>query len=207
VPLDAAAHASDLWAAYALDRDGRNWTYLSVGPFVDLAAYTAWVASVATAEDPLYFAVVEPVNGRAVGVLSLMRIDPSNGVIEVGGLNFSPLMQRKPAATEAIYLVMRYAFDLGYRRFEWKCDSLNEPSRRAAARFGFQYEGRFRQAVVYKGRNRDTDWYSILDNEWPMIRRAFEAWLAPSNFTSTGDQRVALAALMAKATGEGRAHG
>jgi RimJ/RimL family protein N-acetyltransferase len=117
-----------------------------------------------------------------------MRIDPLNGVIEVGNINYSPLLQRKPAATEAMYLMMKRAFDLGYRRYEWKCDSCNEPSKAAAARLGFRYEGRFLQAVVYKGRNRDTDWFSITDREWPTVRTAFETWLAPENADGAGQQ-------------------
>jgi RimJ/RimL family protein N-acetyltransferase len=126
-----------------------------------------------------------------------MRIDPANGVIEVGGINYSPLLQRKPAATEAMYLMMRRAFELGYRRYEWKCDSLNAPSRAAAQRLGFSYEGVFRQAWVYKGRNRDTAWFSIIDGEWPALREAFERWLAPANFDANGRQRTGLSSLTA----------
>jgi len=150
----------------------------------------------ATGPDPLFQAIVDAATGKAVGVASFMRIDPANGVIEVGGINYSPLLQRRPAATEAMYLMMRRAFELGYRRYEWKCDSLNAPSRAAAQRLGFSYEGTFRQAWVYKGRNRDTAWYSIIDREWAALRGAFERWLAPGNFDADGRQRVSLSGLI-----------
>ena len=141
------------------------------------------LAQMQTSRDPLFFAVLDSNTQCAVGYLALMRIDPAHGVIEVGNINYSPLVQRTPAATEAQYLLMTLVFDtLGYRRFEWKCDSLNAPSRRAAQRLGFRFEGVFRQAVVYKGRSRDTAWFSIIDSEWPAIQQAFEAWLAVDNF-------------------------
>lgn len=192
----AAEHARVLHEANALDRDGRNWTYLPYGPFADDSAYRAWVEASARQDDPLFFTVIDA-SGHPVGVASFMRVDRANGVIEIGHLNFSPLMQRTPVATEAIFLMLRRAFDeLGYRRCEWKCDSLNAPSRAAALRFGFTYEGLFRQAVVVKGRNRDTAWYSIVDSEWPRIRDGFERWLAPHNFDADGQQRERLLALM-----------
>jgi RimJ/RimL family protein N-acetyltransferase len=185
----AAAHAAALHEANALDREDRNWTYLPYGPYKGAGDYRAWVEKVAREDDPLFFAIFDS-QDRAVGVASLMRIDRANGVIEIGHLNFSPLMQRTPVATEAIFLMLKRSFDeLGYRRCEWKCDSLNAPSRAAAERFGFTYEGLFRQAIVYKGRNRDTAWYSITDAEWPAIRAAYEAWLAPANFDAEGRQR------------------
>src|SRR5229473_374530 len=144
----------------------------------------------ANADDRLYHAILERQSGRAVGVASFMRIDPASGVIEVGGINYSPRLQRTPAATEAMYLMMRRVFDeLGYRRYEWKCDALNAPSRAAAARLGFRFEGIFRQAVVYKGRSRDTAWFSIIDGEWPTLKTAFERWLDPANFDESGRQR------------------
>jgi len=147
-------------------------------------------------DDPLFHAIVDSKSGKAVGVAAYMRIDRDNGVIEVGHLNFSPRLQATTAATEAMYLMMRRAFDeLGYRRYEWKCDSLNEGSRRAAVRLGFVFEGIFRQAVVYKGRNRDTAWYSVLDSEWPALRAGFERWLSPDNFDEAGRQRRTLADL------------
>ena len=188
-PLDVAAHGRDLFDAFELNADGRNWTYLPVGPFARRADFDAWLTGVAGRDDPLFHAIANLGTGRAVGLASLMRIDPANGVIEVGNIHFSPALQRTALATEAMYLLMRRAFDeLGYRRYEWKCDALNAPSRRAAERLGFTYEGRFRQAVVYKGRSRDTAWYSIVDAEWPPIRAGFEAWLAPSNFDAAGTQ-------------------
>jgi len=141
-------------------------------------------------DDPLYHAILKRQSGRAVGVASFMRIGPASGVIEVGGINYSPRLQRTPAATEAMYLLMRRVFDeLGYRRYEWKCDALNAPSRAAAARLGFRFEGIFRQAIVYKGRSRDTAWFSIIDGEWPTLKTAFERWLDPANFDESGRPR------------------
>jgi RimJ/RimL family protein N-acetyltransferase len=196
-PLDPARHAEDLYAANSLDNEGRNWTYLFVGPFATFEAYRAWLEKVAAGVDPLFHAIIDLETGKAVGVATYMRIDPAHGVIEVGNINYSPLLQRKPAATEAMFLMMRRVFDeLGYRRYEWKCDSLNAPSRAAALRLGFQFEGIFRQAVVNKGRNRDTAWYSIIDSEWPALKRAFEAWLAPENFDAEGRQKRALGDLI-----------
>jgi RimJ/RimL family protein N-acetyltransferase len=193
-PLDPARHGADLYAANGEDTEGRMWTYLSVGPFPDLAAYRAWLDEVALLDDPLFHAIVDAESGRAVGLAAYLRIDPANGVIEVGHLQFSPRLQRTVAATEAMYLMMRRAFDeLDYRRYEWKCDSLNAPSRAAAERYGFRFEGIFRQAVVYKNRNRDTAWFAILDREWPSVRDAFERWLAPANFDGAGRQRTRLA--------------
>jgi RimJ/RimL family protein N-acetyltransferase len=147
--------------------------------------------------DPLFYAVVEKIEDRAVGVASYLRIDPANGSIEVGHINYSPLLQRTPAATEAMYLMMRHVFDLGYRRYEWKCNALNAASRVAARRLGFSFEGVFRQAGVVKGRNRDTAWYAMIDKEWPALREAFLRWLDPSNFDEQGRQRARLSVLTA----------
>lgn len=195
-PLDAERHAAELYAAYSQAPDARDWTYLSVGPFEDAARYRDFAERAAASKDPLHHAVIDLATGRALGTLALMRIDPPAGVIEVGFVTYSPLLQRSRASTEAQYLLMRRAFDeLGYRRYEWKCDSLNAPSRRAAERLGFEYEGLFRQATVYKGRSRDTAWFSILDSEWPAVKAGFEAWLAPSNFDAQGNQRQSLASL------------
>lgn len=192
-PLDAARHADDLHAAYAQAPDGRDWTYLGVERPADLAGTRAHIERAAQSTDPMHFAVVDRQSGRAVGTLALMRIDPANGAIEVGSVNFSPLLKHTPMSTEAQHLLMKLAFDeLGYRRYEWKCDNFNEPSKRAAMRLGFQFEGVFRQAVVYKGRSRDTAWFSITDGEWPMLRAALERWLAPANFDAEGRQRMAL---------------
>lgn len=164
-------------------------TWLLREPDTTIAEYSQWIASVCELSDPIHFAVIDNQTQLPVGSLALMRIDPKNGVVEVGHVHFSPLMSRSPLSTEAQYLLMRYVFDeLGYRRYEWKCNSLNEPSRRAALRLGFQYEGRFRQALVVKGHNRDTDWFSILDKEWQALECAFQNWLATDNFTADGKQ-------------------
>ena len=194
-PLKTEAHAADLHAANLRDSDGRIWTFLPYGPFDTLDAYARWVNSVAAGADPQFHAVVDLGSGRAVGVASYLRIDPGAGSIEVGHINYSPLLQRTIAATEAMYLMMKRAFDLGYRRYEWKCNALNAPSRAAAQRLGFSYEGVFRQARVDKGRNRDTAWYAMVDKEWPLVDGAFRRWLDPSNFDQRGRQRVALSTL------------
>jgi RimJ/RimL family protein N-acetyltransferase len=201
-PLDAARRAQDLFAANQLDADGRNWTYLFQEPFGDLASYQAWLEQVAKSDDPLFHTIIDRKTAKAVGVATFMRIDRPNGVIEVGNINYSPLLQRTPAATEAMFLMMRRVFDeLGYRRYEWKCDDLNAPSRAAALRLGFTFEGIFRQAVIYKGRNRDTAWFSMIDSEWPALKRAYEQWLAPENFDAEGRQVRALADRIAEARG------
>jgi RimJ/RimL family protein N-acetyltransferase len=188
--LDPARHGPELWASFEQDHDGRNWTYLPYGPFAGRTEFQGWLGRVAERDDPLFYAIVDCASGLAIGVSAYLRIDPDNGVIEIGHLNFSPRLQRRPAATEAMYLLMRRAFDeLGYRRYEWKCDALNAPSRAAAERLGFRFEGVFRQAVVVKGRSRDTAWFSIIDSEWPALRARFEAWLAPGNFGADGVQR------------------
>lgn len=195
-PLDAARHADDLYRANSADDRGRMWTYLPYGPFESLASYGPWLEGIAGRDDPMFFAIVEG-GGRAVGVAALQRIDPENGTIEVGHLAYSPVLQATTAATEAMALMMRLVFEeLGYRRYEWKCDSLNAASRRAAQRLGFVYEGTFRQAVVVKGRNRDTAWFSITDAEWPRLAVAYERWLAPDNFDAEGRQRLALSKLI-----------
>ncbi len=196
-PLDPSRHADDLFRANTLDATGRNWTYMSYGPFPNLDAYRDWMQAYCLGEDPLFHAIVDNASGRAVGVASYMRIDPKNGVIEVGNLNYSPLLQRKRAATEAMYLMMKRAFELGYRRYEWKCDALNAPSRAAARRLGFSFEGVFRQAVIYKGRNRDTAWYAAIDSEWPQLEQAFLRWLEPGNFDEQGNQRLRISELPA----------
>jgi RimJ/RimL family protein N-acetyltransferase len=194
-PLDVARHATGLWAANSLDPEGRMWTYLFSGPFRTFEEYRDWLAPKESSEDPLFFAFVDKARNQPVGMGSYLRIDPPNGAIEVGHLAFSPLMQRTPVATEAMYLMMRNAFELGYRRYEWKCDALNARSRRAAERLGFTFEGIFRQAIVYKHRNRDTAWYSVLDREWPALDAAFRSWLDPVNFTADGEQRQSLESL------------
>jgi RimJ/RimL family protein N-acetyltransferase len=199
-PLDPVRHAAALHMGNCEARDARDWTYLPYGPFDTLDAFRSWADQVAAADDPLFHTILDRASGRPVGLASLMRIDPANGVIEVGHIKYTPALQRTAAATEAMYLLMRRVFDeLGYRRYEWKCDALNAPSRAAAARLGFVFEGIFRQALVYKGRNRDTAWFSIVDREWPTLRTAFEQWLAADNFDDQGRQRRRLGDLIAEA--------
>ena len=180
---------ADLFAAAARDADGGPWTYLPYGPHRTEDDYRHWVTAACLGDDPLFFVLIDEATGRAVGQASYLNIKPAQGSIEVGHLYFSPLARRTRVATEAMYLMMRRAFETGYRRYEWKCDALNAPSRAAAERFGFTYEGIFRQATVVKGRNRDTAWYAAIDGEWPRLRAAFEAWLAPENFDASGQQR------------------
>ena len=188
----AERFAVELHAANAADVDGRNWTYLAYGPFATEADYRRWLTATCLGEDPLFHVIVDHATDRAVGVAAFMRIDRASGAIEVGHVHFSPLLQRAPAATEAMYLMMKRVFELGYRRYEWKCDALNAPSRAAAQRLGFSFEGVFRQATVYKGRNRDTAWYAVIDREWPALERAFLTWLDPANFDADRCQRVRL---------------
>ena len=196
-PLDVDAHAGDLFAAFGEDTEARNWTYLPYGPFADEADFRGWLISSCLGDDPYFFAVIDTASGKAVGMASYLRIEPGVGVIEVGHIHFSPLMQRRPISTEAMYLMMRQVFDAwGYRRYEWKCDALNAPSCAAARRLGFQFEGIFRQATIYKRRNRDTAWFSILDREWPAAKAVFEAWLDPANFDADGAQSTSLSAAM-----------
>ena len=194
VPL-AEEHVDDLAEAFVGHPE--IWTYSPSGPYADRAGIAGFVAR--HRADPDHVPLVVLVQGRAVGIECLMRIDPVHGTVEVGGIVLAPVLQRTTASTEAAYLLARHVFDdLGYRRYEWKCDSLNEPSRAAAARLGFTYEGRFRQAIVYKGRNRDTDWFSITDGEWPAVKAGFEAWLDPANHGPDG-QRARLEDLRAQA--------
>jgi len=201
-PLDAARHAAALHRAYAADPAGANWTYLPYGPFATLADYQAWLALKQRAGDEHFYAIVDPRSDAPVGVAAWLRISPQTGSIEVGHLSYSPALQRTIASTEAMYLMMRRVFDdWGYRRYEWKCDSLNAPSRATARRLGFRYEGVFRKLLVVKDRNRDTAWFSIVDDEWPGLRAAFEAWLAPSNFDAAGRQRRRLESLMPTTAG------
>lgn len=189
------AHLAGLMEAFAEDADGRMWEYLPHGPF-DKAGYLVWTDAARASPDPLHYAV-RMEDGRLGGTLSLMRIKPAAGSIETGWLTFSPRLQRTREATEAVFQLMRWSFEAGYRRFEWKCDAANHRSRRAAERFGFSYEGVFRQATVVKGRNRDTAWYACIDSEWPALKEAFEAWLEPSNFDASGTQRQRLGDLTA----------
>jgi RimJ/RimL family protein N-acetyltransferase len=194
-PLNPDRHAASLHAANSRDVEGRMWTYLPYGPFDTLASYRAWADEMCRRSDPLFYAIIDRPTGRAVGVASYLRIDPPSGSIEVGHIGYSPLLQRTPAATEAMFLMMERVFTLGYRRYEWKCDALNEPSRAAAQRLGFSFEGVFRQATVVKGRNRDTAWFAAIDREWPVLRGAFRRWLQPSNFDQQGKQSLRLSAM------------
>ncbi len=196
-------HAAALFAANRGDETGRMWTYLAYGPFATLDAYSGWVARVSSSDDPLFFTVVDAATRLACGVASYLRIDPPAGTIEVGHIAFAPALQRTRAATEAMYLMMQRVFALGYRRYEWKCDALNAPSRAAAERLGFSFEGIFRQATVYKDRNRDTAWYAIIDRDWPRLDDAFRRWLDPGNFDGRGEQRVRLSELTAPIAGKG----
>lgn len=194
-PLNPDRHAEALFAANAADADGLSWTYMAYGPFPTLASYREWMTATYLSDDPLFFAIFDLADGQPAGVASYLRIAPASGSIEVGHIHYSPRLQRRPAATEAMFLMMLRAFELGYRRYEWKCDALNAPSRAAAQRFGLSFEGIFRQATVYKNRNRDTAWYAAIDTEWPALREAFQLWLAPSNFDANGQQRTRLSDL------------
>lgn len=188
------AHRDALFDAYAEDREGAMWRYLPVGPFADAEAYGAWLEVARLSFDPLHFAI-RMADGRLGGTLSLMRIDPRAGSIETGWLTFAPRLQRSREATEAVYRLMHWSFEAGYRRFEWKCNAANLASRRAAQRFGLSHEGVFRQASVVKGENRDTAWFAAIDGEWPALKTAFETWLDPANFDARGRQRQSLGAL------------
>jgi RimJ/RimL family protein N-acetyltransferase len=192
VPLDAQLHGPDLYSAQALDADGANWTYLPHSAPKDSQDYLQRLEIQQHSPDPLFFTILNR-QEEAVGTASYLRIQPDSGSIEVGYIHFTPRMQKTPMSTEAMYLMMRHVFDdLGYRRYEWKYDSLNAPSRRAALRLGFSFEGIFRQERVVKGHNRDTAWYSIIDQEWPALKQGLENWLAPENFDAQGIQRQRL---------------
>jgi RimJ/RimL family protein N-acetyltransferase len=191
-PLEGARHAEALFAANAAEPDGRSWTYLPYGPFPTLEEYRAWIEAYCRRDDPLFFAIIDLATGLPAGVASYLRILPAAGSIEAGHLHYAPALQRRPAGTEAMFLLMERAFALGYRRYEWKCDSLNAASRAAAERLGLSFEGLFRQATVYKGRTRDTAWFAAVDQDWPELRAAFQTWLDPANFDAAGQQRTRL---------------
>jgi RimJ/RimL family protein N-acetyltransferase len=197
-PLSAAAHGDGLYEAATTDDAGR-FRWLFENSPGDRAEFETWLAKVEASQDPLFFTVIDKASGRIAGRQTLMRIDPTFGVIEIGNILWGTIVARKPAATEAQFLFMRYIFDdLGYRRYEWKCNNRNEPSKRAAERFGFSFEGIFRQHMIVKGENRDTAWYSIIDKEWPALKTAYEAWLDPSNFDADGQQKRRLEEFRAK---------
>jgi RimJ/RimL family protein N-acetyltransferase len=203
VPIDASAHAEALYGGSNGDAAREAvWAYLFDGPYSSLDEFRANIEAKARSTDPLFFTVIDNASGRVVGYQTFLRIDPPNRVIEVGNILYTPAMQRTAGATEAQYLFARYVFEeLGNRRYEWKCNALNAPSRRAAERFGFTFEGIFRQHMIVKGRNRDTAWFAMLDSEWPARKATYERWLAPDNFDSDGRQKVALSALMPKGSG------
>ncbi|WP_319932289.1 GNAT family N-acetyltransferase [Lichenihabitans sp. Uapishka_5] len=189
-------HAAELFASVGGQDKAWLWDYMPDGPFEDLGAFRDMIAQKAASEDPLFFTIMDQNTGRAVGYAALMRIDPAQRTIEVGNIMLSPAIQRSAGATEALFLLARTVFDdLGYRRYEWKCNALNAPSRRAAERLGFSFEGVFRQHMIVKGRNRDTAWFSMLDHEWPAIKAGFEAWLLPDNFRADGQQVQSLSEL------------
>jgi RimJ/RimL family protein N-acetyltransferase len=185
-------HVDGLYAALCVDSPPSIWTYMPGGPFADREVFAESVDHLHTIPAMVPLAILLP-DGTPVGIATFLRIDHVNGTAEVGYISYGSALQRTTAATEAMYLMAAHAFEVvGVRRYEWKCDALNEPSRRAAARLGFTYEGTFRQAVVYKGRNRDTAWFAITDQEWPRLRAAFERWLDPANFDGAGKQRTPL---------------
>jgi RimJ/RimL family protein N-acetyltransferase len=196
-PLEPDRHAAELYAACAEDVGGGMWTYLASGPFASLAEFRAWMDATCRGADPLFFAIVDSSTGRTSGAASYLRIQPAHGSIEIGFIVYPPRLQRTTAATEAMVLMMRNAFALGYRRYEWKCNALNAKSRAAAQRLGLSCEGVFRQATVVKGRNRDTAWYAAIDRDWPAIDAAFTRWLDPANFDERGRQRQRLSELTA----------
>ncbi len=194
-PLSAETHAALLFREF--EGHDELWRYMNDGPFSSSAQFHRWVREAETKSDPLFYAIRNLESGHWEGVASYLRIVPENGSIEVGSITFGPALQGTRAATEAMYLMMAWAFEAGYRRYEWICNALNMPSRRAAQRLGLSYEGVFRQAAVVKGRNRDTAWFAAINADWPGLKEAFEAWLAPSNFDDGGQQRERLSDLTA----------
>ena len=194
-PLNPESHAEGLHASNNGEGSAGMWTYLPYGPFPTFESYRTWVGEMCVGSDPQFYAIIDPGDDTPVGVASYLRIDPANGVLEIGHLAYSPRMQRSVIATEAIFLLLQRAFGLGYRRCEWKCNAHNMPSRAAAQRLGFSYEGLFRQASVVKGRNRDTAWYAMIDKEWHILKDVFTTWLAPRNFDGLNRQRTSLSAL------------
>ncbi len=196
VPLNAHEHLDSLWASTGGPQNEHLWTFMFEDPFQNRASFEAYLQRKEESNDPLFYSIIDNASGDAVGWAAYMRMEPLHRVIEIGSIMFSPRIQRTIGATEAMYIMAKRAFeDMNYRRFEWKCDALNMPSRRAALRLGFTYEGLFRQHMIVKGRNRETAWYSMLDSEWPLRKRAFEQWLDPANFDATGKQRITLSEL------------
>jgi len=194
-PLNVEKHSEDLFQSNSLDVEGENWAYLPYRPFDTLKSYQIWLEEAASKQDPTFFSIVRKRDDKAVGLASFLRINQTDGSIEVGHINYSPLLQRTREGTEAMFLMMEWAIENGYRRYEWKCNALNRPSRDAGQRLGMSYEGVFRQAAVVKGHNRDTAWYAVIDQEWPALDKAFQSWLAPDNFDPEGKQRQSLSTL------------
>ena len=199
-PIDVKRHARDLFKAFSSDTDDRMWTYMTYGPFKSVESIGQWLEVAVQIKDPQFYVLLEKTSNSAVGLASYMRIKPEHGVIEVGGISYSPRLQRTAAATEIMYLMMKRVFeDLGYRRYEWKCDALNAASCKAAVRLGFHYDGTFKKHIIYRGRNRDTAWYSILEDEWPRLKQAYRKWLAAENFDENGRQKEKLSDLINQA--------
>ena len=194
-PLKASQFAEELFKANSIDEKGLNWAYLPYGPFETLGEYAQWIESFENGDDPVFFAIVSKKRNQAIGIASYLRINPAVGSIEVGHINFSPLLQRTTEATESMYLMMKWAFDNGYRRYEWKCNALNLKSRNAAQRLGFSYEGVFRQMTIVKGRNRDTAWFAMIDKEWQRIEECFKEYLSDSNFDKENQPIISLSSL------------
>ena len=191
-PLNVEKHSVDLFQSNSLDEEGLIWKYLPYGPYDSLESYQAWLVEEALKDDPTFLAITRLSDAKTVGLASFLRINQNDGSIEVGHINYSPLLQQTREGTEAMYLMMKWAFENGYRRYEWKCNALNLKSRRAAQRLGLSYEGVFRQANITKGRNRDTAWFAAIDTEWPVLQAAFETWLQPDNFDLSGQQKRSL---------------
>lgn len=194
-PLIASEFSEELFISNAIDKEGINWAYLPYGPFDSQVNYTKWIKSFEEGDDPVFFAIISKKLKKAIGIASFLRINPTKGLIEVGHINYSPLLQKTTEATEAMFLMMKWVFDNGYRRYEWKCNALNLKSRRAAQRLGFSYEGVFRQMTISKGRNRDTAWFAIIDKEWAEIEKCFDQFLSESNFDNNGKSKVSLTSL------------
>jgi len=194
-PLKASQFAEELFKANSIDEKGLNWAYLPYGPFETLGEYAQWIESFENGDDPVFFAIFSKKHNQAIGIASYLRINPAVGSIEVGHINFSPLLQRTTEATESMYLMMKWAFDNGYRRYEWKCNALNLKSRNAAQRLGFSYEGVFRQMTIVKGRNRDTAWFAMIDKEWERIEECFKEYLSDSNFDKENQPIISLSSL------------
>ena len=194
-PLKASQFAEELFKANSIEKKGLNWAYLPYGPFETLGEYAQWIESFENGDDPVFFAIFSKKHNQAIGIASYLRINPAVGSIEVGHINFSPLLQRTTDATESMYLMMKWAFDNGYRRYEWKCNALNLKSRNAAQRLGFSYEGVFRQMTIVKGRNRDTAWFAMIDKEWERIEECFKDYLSDSNFDKENQPIISLSSL------------